>query len=302
MKVHGSAIPSAGVAPDFFTEFLADRGTRKPSPHTMKAYRQDFDAIANIIAEGATRPCVSLSDITTEVMRRAFASFAQAHEASSIRRCWSTWNVLCTFLYTSGRIEANPMPLVGRPKVGKTLPKALPTKSVTALLAAVELVSSTDPQRQDDWVERDRAIILTALLAGLRADELVRANVGDIRRTDDEAVVEIRGKGGKDRRVPVENSLVEILECYLLSRSIRFPGTAIRGRSAAGSLAAWRSATALFVGATESGLPEARCNTASYARFGAPASNPNGRAVRSYTGFGTPSPPNSPMLMSASTP
>jgi site-specific recombinase XerC len=302
MKVHGSAIPSARMAPDFFTEFLADRGTRKPSPHTMKAYRQDFDAIAKIIAEGTTRPCVSLSDITTEVMRRAFASFAQAHEASSIRRCWSTWNVLCTFLYTSGRIEANPMPLVGRPKVGKTLPKALPTKSVTALLAAVELVSSKNSRRQDDWVERDRAIILTALLAGLRADELVRANVGDVRRTDDGAVVEIRGKGGKDRRVPVENSLVEILECYLLSRSIRFPGTAIGGRCPAGSLAAWRSTTALFVGADgiriTRGTLQYRVLRA-FRRAGLESERP--RAVRSYTGFDTPSPPNSPMPTSAST-
>jgi site-specific recombinase XerD len=248
MKLRDTAMPRTPAAPSFFTEFMADRGTRKPSPHTLKAYRQDFDAIAKIIAEGTAHPCISLSDITTEKMRRAFALYANAHEASSIRRCWSTWNVLCAFLYTSGQIDANPMPLVGRPKVGKTLPKALPTKSVTALLATVELVGSVCPRRQDDWVERDRAIILTALLAGLRADELIRANIGDIRRTDGGAVVEIRGKGGKDRRVPVENSLVEILECYLLSRSIRFPGTAMAGRSLTGGFAAWRSTTALFVG------------------------------------------------------
>ena len=48
-------------------------------------------------------------------------------------------------------------------------------------------------------MERDRALILTALLAGLRADELVRANVGDLRRSHDGAVIHVRGKG-KDRR------------------------------------------------------------------------------------------------------
>lgn len=84
--------------------------------------------------------------------------------------------------------------------------KTLPTKSVAALLAAVELVGPIYPLRQDDWVEHDRAIILTAFLAGLRADELIRADVGDIRRTDDGAVVEIRGKGGKDRRVEGQNA------------------------------------------------------------------------------------------------
>jgi integrase/recombinase XerC len=67
-------------------------------------------------------------------------------------------------------------------------------------------------------IERDRALILTGLLAGLRADELLRANVGDLRRTDDGAVVHVRGKGGRDRRVPVEAALVEVIEDYLDSR------------------------------------------------------------------------------------
>jgi hypothetical protein len=40
---------------------------------------------------------MSLSDITTAAMRGAFAQFAEAHDAASIQRCWSTWNVLCTF-------------------------------------------------------------------------------------------------------------------------------------------------------------------------------------------------------------
>ena len=46
-----------------------------------------------------------------------------------------------------------------------------------------------EPRRRTDWMHRDRALILTALLAGLRADQLVRANVGDLRRSDDGAVI-----------------------------------------------------------------------------------------------------------------
>ena len=38
--------------PEWFAAFLADRGTRKPSAHTLKAYRQDFDAIATLFAGG----------------------------------------------------------------------------------------------------------------------------------------------------------------------------------------------------------------------------------------------------------
>jgi site-specific recombinase XerD len=236
-----------GARPEWFAAFLADRGTRKPSAHTLKAYRQDFDAIATLIAGGEDLSGMPLSAIMIETMRTAFAQYAETHEAASIQRCWSTWNVLCTFLYTAQLIPANPMSLVGRPKLAKTLPKALPTGLVAALLAGIN--SDAEPRQRNDWIERDRALILTALLAGLRADELLRANVGDLRRTDDGAVIHVRGKGGKDRRVPIESALVELLERYLDGRATRFPATVKRRSSPGGGLAAWPSAAPLFVGA-----------------------------------------------------
>ena len=63
--------------------------------------------------------------ITKDAMQTAFAAYADTHEAASIRRCWSNWNTLCDFLYAGELITANPMPLIGRPKVAKTLPKGL---------------------------------------------------------------------------------------------------------------------------------------------------------------------------------
>ena len=115
--------------------------------------------------------------------------------------------------------------------------------SVAALLATLN--ADPQPQRRS---ERDRALILTALLAGLRADELLRANVGDLRRSDDGAVIHVHGKGGKDRRVPIEPALVEVLEHYLDGRATRFPSTT-KQRSPGRGLAAWSPAAPLFVGA-----------------------------------------------------
>lgn len=243
-----SVLPTKGEVsrPEWFASFLADRGTRKPSTHTMKAYRQDFDSIAAlIVGSGKDLSALSLRNITTEAMRAAFAQFAATHEAASIQRCWSTWNVLCTYLYTSELIPANPMPLVGRPKIAKTLPKGLPANSAQKLLAAI---NSETERRASDWPERDRALILTSLLAGLRADELLRANIGDVRRTDDGAVVHVRGKGGKDRRIPVELALVGVLEQYLHGRAVRFPGSINRRSSSARGLASWPPKAPLFVG------------------------------------------------------
>ena len=62
------------------------------------AYRQDFDAIAALIAGGGDLSGMPVSAITIDTPRTAFARYAQTHEAASIQRCWSTWNVLCTFL------------------------------------------------------------------------------------------------------------------------------------------------------------------------------------------------------------
>jgi integrase/recombinase XerC len=91
----------------------------------MKAYRQV--AIATLVTRGNANG-LGVTDITKESMRAAFAAYARDHEAASIRRCWSTWNVWCTFLYTSEQLAANPMQLVGRPKPAKPLPKAPPSR------------------------------------------------------------------------------------------------------------------------------------------------------------------------------
>lgn len=233
--------------PPWFSAFLADRAVRKPSPHTAKAYRQDFVAIASLLAGDRARIGELIpAAITKDAMRAAFATYADNHEAASIRRCWSTWNTLCDFLYNSERIPSNPMSLIGRPKVAKSLPKGLGAETVSGLLAAID--DDSGSPRRSDWPERDAALVLTAVLAGLRADELIRANVGDIRTTTEGGgVLHVRGKGNKDRRIPVEEGLINVVECYLDSRALRFPADTKRRGPGAG-IAAWPTTAALFVG------------------------------------------------------
>ena len=164
-------------------------------------------------------------------------------------------------------------------------------RSVAALLAPC---ADAEPRRRSDWIERDRALILTALLAGLRADELVRANVGDLRRTDDGAVIHVRGKGGKDRRIPIESALVEVLERYLDSRATRFPAAAKRRSSPGGGLAAWPTAAPLFVGAEGERITRGTLQYRVLRAFRRQASTLNVPGVRWSTGCGTLSPPSSP--------
>jgi hypothetical protein len=145
---------TAAATPNWFADFLIDRATRKPSEHTLKAYHQDFTAVADLLTSGDPAD-VALTDITKDNMRAAFDAYASTHEPASIRRCWSTWNVLCDFLYTNEMIPANPMPFVGRPKPAKTLPRSLPQPAVAALLDVVD--RDHQSTRRTDWPERDLA-------------------------------------------------------------------------------------------------------------------------------------------------
>jgi site-specific recombinase XerD len=184
--------------------------------------------------------------ITNEAMGTAFAAYADNHEAASIRRCWSTWSTLCAFLYTDELIQGNPMPLIGRPKVAKSLPEGLGAETVAGLLAAIDADGGS--QRRTDPPERDTALVLTAVLAALRADELLRVNVGDIRTNPEGGgVIHVRGRGNKDRRIPVEEGLIKVLERYLDSRATRFPGNT-RGQGTRAAITAWPATAALFVG------------------------------------------------------
>jgi site-specific recombinase XerC len=239
--------PPASAYPGWFDEFLAERAIRKPSPHTAKAYRQDFEAIATLVAgTGEDLPRLPATELTKHSLRAAFAAYAETHSAASIRRCWSTWTTLCTYLYTAELIDDDPMPTIGRPKVPKSLPKSYSGDAIANVLAAID----ADPQAvgRNEWPERDRAIIFTSLLAGLRADELLHANIGDLRRTDDGAVLQVRGKGNKDRRIPVGQQLLDVLETNLHTRTTRFPPP--RRRSAhTDPLSSFSPTAPLFVGA-----------------------------------------------------
>jgi hypothetical protein len=91
--------------------------------------------------------------------------------------------------------------------------------------------------------------VLTALLAGLPAQELRGANVGDLRVTEHRGgVLRVRGKGNKDRAVPIEPALIEVLNAYLASRATRFPPSA-RLRTRGPELNRWPASAPPFVGA-----------------------------------------------------
>ncbi|MFD0788345.1 site-specific integrase, partial [Micromonospora azadirachtae] len=123
-------------------EFLTARATRKPSPHTLEAYRRDLRSVANLAGETFTPPlpldALPVDALSPRLMRAAFARFAAPRAAASVHRAWSTWNSFFTFLVAEGVVPGNPMPAVGRPRAPLPQPKPLRGEDTPEeLLAAV---------------------------------------------------------------------------------------------------------------------------------------------------------------------
>lgn len=204
-------------------EFFLARMPRKHSEHTLAAYRRDFDSILKALTEVLDRrPAdISLVDLEVKILRRAFAAISDKSEAT-IARTWSTWNQLFTFLVSERTIPGNPMAAVEKPRVPKSRPKAITgDDSVQRLL---QTAAAGRKGARDPWPERDFAVIVTLLTGGLRLSELLDLTMRSIDGPEGDRVIGVRGKGNKERTVPLEPEVETIIATYLESRLTRFPG------------------------------------------------------------------------------
>jgi integrase/recombinase XerC len=210
--------------------FFAARRPRKDSPHTTAAYRRDVAGIMGVVAVELGRPVdeVELVELSMPVLRVAFGVFADGHARSSVSRAWSTWNQLLTFCVAEGWLAGNPMAGVARPRSAPLSPKPLRGEDTPErLLAAVAGGSGG----RDPWPERDVVVIALGLVAGLRSAEMRGLTVGSLLGRRGEQRLHVRGKGSRDRSIPVEPALAEVVRRYVESCRVRFPGVRL-GRGA----------------------------------------------------------------------
>jgi integrase/recombinase XerC len=201
-------------------EFLAARGVRKPSVHTLQAYRRDLTSILLLVADGRDVAALPLAGLSPRALRSAFARFAAARAPASVYRAWSSWNSFFTFLVTDGYVAGNPMPAVDKPRVAAPAPKPLRGEDTPERLLAA--VSDPDEGRQrDPWPERDVVVLALALCAGLRLSELLALRTGSFVGRAGERRVEVAGKGGRPRTVPIEPELDAVVSAYLVTRGQR---------------------------------------------------------------------------------
>ena len=188
--------------------FLAYIGnTRSYSEHTLRAYGRDLDEFNALLCD-AGRPTAPRSVTRLDV--RAF--LARLHETNvekrTVARKLSSLRSFFKFLVARKVIDVSPCAGIRTPRLGRTLPKFLAEEAVVKLLTA--------PEGADAFACRDRAMLETLYSSGLRVSELVRLDLRDVDLLAE--VVKARGKGKKERLVPLGRPAAEAIEAYLSAR------------------------------------------------------------------------------------
>lgn len=234
---------------DAFLEMLA--AERGASHNTLDAYRRDLAAFAAFAAERGRH----LNEATGDDIRAYLAALTAADmRPSTTARRLAAIRQYYRFLYVEGRRADDPTTHIDTPKQRRRLPKLLSEAEIEALIAAA---------RAKEGPEALRLTVLLELLyaTGMRVSELVTLPLSAL--SADRTYLTVRGKGNKERMVPVGSAAREALAAWLTIRPFfltdksrqrwLFPS---RGRE--GHLTRQRVAQLLKALAVEAGLDPAR--------------------------------------------
>lgn len=194
------------------------------SEHTVAAYRRD---LADYVAWLSEQGVLDTTDVTPDIVARYVADRSAASPppaASSLARLQSSVRGLHRHLAREGIEDEDVSSRLRPPKAPRRLPKALTIDQVEMLLAA--------PSGDDPIGLRDRALLELMYATGARVSEAVTLDVDDLVAGGDTGgaaeIVRLRGKGGKERIVPVGSFARDAVDAYLTR--VR-PQLSLRGRA-----------------------------------------------------------------------
>jgi integrase/recombinase XerC len=185
---------------------------RALSPLTIAAYGRDLNAFRTFLVERrGSEPAPGKVD--TALVRAFLAALFGTHDARSISRKLSALRTFFRWLVARGGAPSDPTARVRPPQRRKPLPRAL---SVDDTFRVVEEVQRPRPALE----ARDRALYEVLYGAGLRVSECCAVDTGDVSREAGGALVRVRrGKGGKQRIVPLGSKAVDALDRWLVLRA-----------------------------------------------------------------------------------
>lgn len=183
----------------FIDHLQMERGL---SPNTCDSYRRDLeDFVGYLQARGRQAPQATLEDgqqYTGLMRRRGLRTSSAARKISALRSFYN-------YLNMAAIIPANPMALLTGPHLTRPLPHILSVEDVSRLIEA--------PDVSDPSGLRDRAMMEVMYASGLRVSEAAGIEFGDLDM--EESWILIRGKGSKERWVPLGESAAHWVNRYL---------------------------------------------------------------------------------------
>jgi len=193
--------------------YVAELARAGKSAHTVNAYSSDLAQFERFLSpDGAVAPHPREIDVFT--FRRWLAGlYREELEVVSIRRKLAAVRGLFRFLVREGVIEVNTARLVRTPKAPQRLPEVINAEQANRLLDGVAAGTLDRPHPA-----RDRAIFELLYGCGIRLSELAGLNLEDLDRG--EGWIRVRGKGKKERQVPMPRVAAEALERYLGERPV----------------------------------------------------------------------------------
>ena len=187
-------------------DFLDERRRENVSPHTLRNYGMDLVQFA---AHFPSPP----EQWTVLLLRGWLAGLhTQGLSPVTIRRKIAALRSFFQYLLKLRKVEFNPAKLLRTPKVPKTLPRVMSEENANRLIDQVGTGQIEKP-----FPQRDRALFEILYGCGLRISELCGLDLPDLDLTENWMLV--RGKGRKERQVPVGASAVAALRRYLEVRS-----------------------------------------------------------------------------------
>jgi integrase/recombinase XerD len=197
----------------FLDMLAAERGA---GANTLAAYRNDLEDLSAHMRASSH----ALSGATTDDLRDFIASLSErGFKASSLARRLSAVRQFYRFLYAEGRRGDDPAAVLEGPKRGRPLPKVLSIADVETLLKKAQANSENAKQPLAQRLRATRLLCLLEVVyaTGLRVSELVTLPATAARR--DQRMLVVRGKGGKERLVPLNAKAKRAMSDYLELRA-----------------------------------------------------------------------------------
>jgi integrase/recombinase XerD len=197
------ARPYEHLVLDFLAYLEFERGL---SRNTLEAYRSDLLQFGRFLeARGADAVGASAADVSDFLVELAEGNGRPPSSPATIHRKAACLRSFYRHLRREGLRDSDPTASISGPRRGRRLPKVLNRGEVTKLLA--------QPKGTAPTALRDRALLELMYACGLRASEAIGIEVADLDM--EEAVLRARGKGSKERVVPVGSVALEAVRIYL---------------------------------------------------------------------------------------